>query len=88
MTGWDGLPYDGRIHGDKLVDGHEIDFVIDLLVMENTAMELREMARELGVSRPRGASKRETASEIAHVADHKLEVVEAPDGTLEVRPRR
>jgi hypothetical protein len=68
------------------VDGHDVDLVVDLLVMDNTARELREMASELGASRERGANKRETASAIAYQADGQLEVREGPGGELRVVP--
>lgn len=84
MPSRDDLPYDGRIHGNKLVDGHDIEFVIDLLVIDNTVNELRDMARELGVKRQRGDNKRQTAAQIAHQADHKLKVVEGADGLMRI----
>lgn len=82
---WDDLPYDSRIHGDQLVDGHRIDFVIDLLMMDNTARELRQMASDLGASRERGYDKRETAGAIAHQMGYRLRVVENEYGEKEVR---
>lgn len=78
------MPYDPRIYGNKLVDGHEIEFVIDLLAMDNTVGELRDMAKRLDVKRQRGDNKRETASRIAYQADHRLRVIEDEYGNMEV----
>jgi hypothetical protein len=74
--------------GTKLVDGHDVDDVADVLARDNTVAELRAMASDLGVSRERGMNKRETAGAIAYQADFMLSVIERADGSLEVRPDR
>ena len=83
----DDLPHAPRIRGTRLVDDHEIAFVVDLLVMDNTVAELRKMARDLDVVRQRGDNKRATASQIAHQAGHKLKVVEYEPGLKRVEIR-
>jgi len=84
MFDQDNVPYDRRIRGTRLVDGHEIAFVVDLLVRDNTVAELRKMARDLDVTRQRGDNKRATAAHIAHQAGYKLKVVEEEPGLKRV----
>lgn len=66
------------ISGTRLIDGHDIDFVADILVENNTVKELREMAQKHDVQRERGSNKRETAKQILHMAGHHFVVVEDP----------
>jgi len=70
--------------GKKLVDGHEVDFVIDLLMMDHTVRELRQIASDLNVKRERGDNKRDTAAKIVYQAENRLSVVNTEHNTQEV----
>lgn len=49
-------------------------YAADLLNTNRTVSELRELAKELGVSRKRGDSKRKTAERIAAEVPDKLDI--------------
>jgi hypothetical protein len=64
--------------------GHNDQYAADLLVMQYGVYDLRDIASELGVSRKRGDSKRETAERIVAQAPAALSVREGEHGAEEV----